>query len=199
MNILNREQFIKHMSPENNYLSTGSIENIHVELVVSTDYMPNLEVKEKEAIGRGQGNGNIPDFLRSTIASLAHETSGTKIAEAFDVSKSVVSQAKHGRISHDRTDESLKQVVTVKQAENKTKQDEIHDEALIKTLASLNMLTLDDISLLGAKDKADVAVKLSKVADNIRDKKADVVDNRVQFVIMAPSVRENVAYDEIDV
>lgn len=203
MNILNKEQFLKHMDPKNNYLHSGSIiedvrashsQVINVEPENEVEVIEeSLEVVEKRRVG--DRNPNVPDFLRTTIAELAQEpgTKQTDIANHFGVSQSVVSKAANGIITYNNgKDEKLAEVV-------KTKQDEIQDEALDKTLHALKLLTVDDIGLLGAKDKADVAVKLSKVADNLRDKKNEGNDNRVQFIIMAPPVRESVHYEEIPV
>jgi hypothetical protein len=189
MNILNREQFLKHMSPEHNYLHEGS--RVEIEEVEETEVT--LVIEEKAPIGRGEGNTNIPDFMRKTIASLANEpgVKGKEIAHSFAVSNSVVSQAKHGRISHDNTDAELKSIV-------KTKQEKIQDAALEATLHALNLCSVEDIGLLGAKDKMDVAMKASKVYDNLKSK-TEVNDNRVQFVIMSPPVREHVHYETIDV
>ena len=56
-----------------------------------------------------------------------------------------------------------------------------------------------DIGLLGAKDKMTVALQAAKVAETFRDRKNEGIDNRVQFIIMAPPVRERVHYEEIEV
>lgn len=210
MKILNRAQFNSHMDPRNNYLAGKGLGEkseppkvINIEEENSTpDETPesNTEVLSgpilinEPKLRIGQRGENIPDFLRVTVAQLANEPGVRQkdIAEAFDIGQSVVSKAKNGIVTYGNgKDEKLTQVVN-------DKKKEIKDQALDKVLHTLGLLTLDDIELLGAKDKADVAVKLAKVADSVTEKSIGNAAN-VQFVIMTPQVREKVHYEELEV
>ena len=215
MRILDSEGVQYHMAPENNYLmrtngafergeakqeilDTRCIEVIAEEEAVptSTQEASTLAVVEKESIGRGN-NPNIPTYLKSAIAELAH-TSGAKktdIANAFGVANSTVTYASRGRESNGDPIPEVQSALKGMQA----RRDEIEHTALAKTMAALGILTEDDIECLGAKDKADVAYKLSKVAENMRPKGEAMNDNRIQVVINAPAVREHVHYGEVEV
>lgn len=221
MRILDKEGVQYHMSPENNYLmrtngafargeaATEIIDRSKIEVLAddeevvspesnpdSTDRTPILEVVEKDSIGRGN-NTNIPTYLKSAIAELSH-TPGVKktdIANAFGVSNTTVTHASRGRESNGDPIPEVQSALKGMQA----KRDEIEASALAKTMAALGILTEDDIECLGAKDKADVAYKLSKVAENMRPKGEAMNDNRIQVVINAPQVRESVHYQELEV
>jgi hypothetical protein len=202
MHFLNKETLAHHLDPKHNYLlrtaNTFADSTVDTNEAVENEVVKeaSLIVVEKESIGRG-ANTNIPEFLRTTIGILAAsgEHKQKDIAEAFNVSDSLVSQAKHGRSGDGYVIPSLK--AETDKTRNATR-DDIEKLALSRTLATLGILTESDIECLGAKDKADVAMKLSKVADNMRPK--DVTsDNRIQVVINAPPVREKVHYDVVEV
>ena len=197
MHFSNKETLAHHLDPKHNYLlrTANTFADASIEVQESTSGTT-LVVQAKESIGRG-ANTNIPDFLRTTIGLLAAsgEVKQTDIAEAFHVSNSTVSQAKNGRTGDGYVIPELKRETD--KTRNATR-DDIEKLALSRTLATLGILTESDIECLGAKDKADVAMKLSKVADNMRPK--DVTsDNRIQVVINAPPVREKVHYDVVEV
>jgi len=221
MHFLNAEALAHHLNPKHNYLlrTNGTFRNepnvveINPEVIerdnevavpnestLETSGTPILEVAEKATIGRGN-NTNIPDFLRTTIAVLANQDGekGTEIAKAFNVANSTVSQAKHGNTGNGDISPLARAEVDKVLAGKATSRDEIEKLALARTLATLGILTESDIECLGAKDKADVAMKLSKVADNMRPKDGPTSDNRIQVVINAPPMREKVHYDVIEV
>jgi len=222
MHFLNAEALAHHLNPKHNYLlrTNGTFKNepivIEVEATesiedndvaapdeistIETSGTPILEVNEKDSIGRGN-NTNIPDFLRTTIAVLANQDGekGKDIAAAFNVANSTVSQAKHGRTGNGDVSSEAKLAVDKELKSKATTRDDIEKLALSRTLATLGILTESDIECLGAKDKADVAMKLSKVADNMRPKDGPTSDNRIQVVINAPPMREKVHYDVIEV
>jgi hypothetical protein len=224
MHFLNAEALAHHLNPKHNYLlrTNGTFRNEAAsplvqfseldtvselndvaapdDSTIETSGTPILEVNEKESIGRGN-NSNIPDFLRTTIALLANQDGekGTEIAKAFNVANSTVSQAKRGNTGNGDVSESTKLEVDSTLKTKATTRDDIEKLALQRTLATLGILTESDIECLGAKDKADVAMKLSKVADNMRPRDANPQDNRIQVVINAPPVREKVHYDVIEV
>jgi hypothetical protein len=157
---------------------------------------PILEIVEKESIGRGN-NPNIPVYLKSAIAELTHVPGLKKneIAHAFNVSPATVTHASRGRQSNGDAIPEVQMAI----ASISSKREEIERTALAKTMSALGILTDDDIECLGAKDKADVAMKLSKVAENMRPKGEAMMDNRIQVVINAPQVRETTHYAEVEV
>lgn len=222
MRILTPEGVKFHLAPENNYLmrTAGAfargeakqeiIDPAKIEVIAeednevaapdetpnSTSGTPILEIVEKESIGRGN-NPNIPVYLKSAIAELSH-TPGVKkneIAHAFGVSATTVTHASNGRQQNGTLIPEVQETLKGMQA----KRQEIETEALTRTMAALGILTDDDIECLGAKDKADVALKLSKVAENMRPKGEAMNDNRIQVIINAPQVRETAHYTEIEV
>jgi hypothetical protein len=215
MRILDKEGVQYHMAPENNYLmrtagafargeaATEIIDKSKIEVIAEEEAVPDeafgtpiLEAVEKESIGRGN-NLNIPTYLKSAIAELAH-TPGVKnvdIANAFGVSETTVTHTSRGLTSAHTPIPEVQSTIKGMQA----KREAIEHVALAKTMAALGILTEDDIECLGAKDKADVAMKLSKVAENMRPKGEAMNDNRIQVVINAPAVRETVHYAELEV
>ena len=215
MRILDSEGVKYHMAPENNYLmrTNGAftkgeakveiIDPSKIEVIAeeegnpdSTSGTPILEVVEKDSIGRGN-NPNIPTYLKSAIAELAHVPGLKKseIANAFGVSPASVTHASRGVQQNGMPIPEVQVAIKGIQA----KREEIETAALAKTMAALGILTEDDIECLGAKDKADVAMKLSKVAENMRPKGEAMNDNRIQVVINAPQVRETAHYAEVEV
>ncbi len=203
MNFLNPKSFAEHMHPENNYLedlkNQGLIEAEEIKEEEFTE--PTLIVVEKESLGRRSGAGNIPDFLKSTIATVALTSGETQesIGQAFGVRQEMVSRFKDGKTSSNDVNPELKALTDEIKEGKKASRETIENEALLKTLSTLKILTEDDIECLGAKDKADVAVKLSKVAANMRDKVV-TNDNRMMLIIKAPPVREHLNnYDVVEV
>ena len=204
MNFLNSASYEKHMSPEHNYLEDLKNQGIVVCEEVEEEESftePTLIVVEKESIGRPRESRNIPDFLKRTVAVLANTSDERQedIGAAFGIKQEMVSQFKNGKTSAGTPEKELKDLTNQIKAEAKTRRETIEDVALMRTLSTLNILTDDDIECLGAKDKADVAVKLSKVAANMRDKVINN-DNRTLLIIKAPPVKESLdGYSMIEV
>ena len=205
MNFLNSESFKKHMSAEHNYLEDLKNQGVidcesedSTPAVESEFTEPNLVVVEKNGIGTR--NANVPDFLRQVIGTVANTSNERQIdiANAFGVSRPLVSNAKHGMTNSRTIIPELRQHTNELKAAEKSNRELIENEALMRTLSTLKILTEDDIECLGAKDKADVAVKLSKVAANMRDKVVNN-DNRTLLIIKAPPVKESLYYDTIQV
>lgn len=211
MKILNHAQFNHHMDPKNNYLAGNGLGNeseppeiINIEEenqteviegeVLDTPEFGTSSLHNQERLRVGQRSANIPDFLKITVGQLANEPGVRQkdIAEAFDVKGPMVSKCKNG-ITNYGGEQNQALVAAVKD-----RKQEIKDEALDKVLHTLGLLSLDDISMLGAKDKTDVAYKLAKVADAVSEKQ-QVNTGNVQFVIMTPQVREKVHYETLDV
>jgi hypothetical protein len=207
MNFLNPEALKKHLSAEHNYLEHLNIEETRVSENNENETLleePDKESKatlivvEKEPLGRR--NSNVPEFLRKTVAVLAHtsDETQTEIGKTFGINQPSVAHAMNGRNGGGHINPELRTLTNNLKESQKTRREEIEDVALLKTLSTLNILTPDDIECLGAKDKADVAVKLSKVASNMRDKVVNQ-DNRTLLIIKAPPVREELHYKTIQV
>jgi hypothetical protein len=216
MRILDSEGVKYHMDPANNYLmrtngafargeaATEIIDKTKIEVIAEEEGVPDdnisgtpiLEVLEKEPIGRGN-NPNIPAYLKTAMAELSHVPGikKTDIANAFGVSGATVTHASRGVQQNGTPIPEVQIALKGMQA----KREEIEHAALAKTMATLGILTEDDIECLGAKDKADVAMKLSKVAENMRPKGEAMNDNRIQVVINAPQIRDAVHYAEVEV
>lgn len=152
-----------------------------------------LEVhKTQHKPGRDAGDSNIPDFLRHIIASAANQpgTTQAEVAQAFGIHPHTVHDYAHGRVNDTVQPDLLN---TVK----KTK-DIIHEKALDRVVAILNLFDDDDVSRLEPKEKAKSALALSKVAESMKDKQHSPF-GEARVIIMAPEQRNEAGYKVIDV
>ena len=154
---------------------------------------PNLLVLQKAPIGKGKGNTDIPQSTREIIAVLAQTEKKTNVAKAFGVSVPTVSNYSKGKTIHGREDSNPELKKTVESTIDK-----ITDRAIDRLFNAIDMLGADDIACLGAKDKADVAVKMSKVVNNLKPNK-DPNDRVPQLIIYSPQIISEDRYKTIDV
>lgn len=204
MHMLTEEEFAFHQTPENNYLSVVDKENVEEEEEETKDsndsespisnINPNLKVIAKAPIGKGVGNTDIPQTTREVIAVLAQVEKGDNIAKAFDVSNATVSNYKHGKTVHGDESSNPELKTTVEKTIDK-----ITEQAVNKLFSSINQLSEDDIACLGAKDKADIAVKMSKVVTNLKPKDSGLGVNAPQVLIYAPQILSEDKYKTVEV
>lgn len=207
MHILSEDDLSYHQHPDNNYLSvpnekvedtddsTNSIDSTSPINPINqiNPINPNLVVVAKIPMGRTPGATGLAPTEQLLIANLAQTEKQSLIAKTFGVCDATVSNYKYGKTVHGRDDSAPELKKSVE-----TTLDKITDIAIERLFNSIDSLSVDDIACLGAKDKADVAVKMSKVVDNIRGKNS-VANQMPQVVIYAPQIIDESRYKTIEV
>lgn len=153
-----------------------------------------------EDIKRGRGNKTeVPSEIREFVAKSAinSEGTGSQIAEAFGVSESSVSaykQGAHSTATYNKPDENLLDVVT-------DHKDKISKKARNRLLSALNHITADKLASVKARDLAAIAKDMSAIITDMEPKVpiGEGMQNNVQFVFMAPRVKDVKEFKIIDV
>jgi hypothetical protein len=179
-------------------------------IVSDTDFeteKSRLKIKElpsvSEVIDIKRGRGpveEVPDVVRETIAKCAINGEGTAkdIADTFAVSESSVSAYKvgaHSTSSYNEPSESLLDKVT-------SHKNKISRKARARLIAALNHITDEKLQDIKAIDLSTIAKNMAAVVKNIEPPAPDVVNNNqsnVQFVFMAPRVKDETEYRTITV
>jgi hypothetical protein len=149
--------------------------------------------------GRGEEKKNTPDVVRETIARCAinGEGTGKEIAEVFGVSPSSVSAYKVGATSTTTYNEPDSELVD-KVLGHKER---ISKHAVRTALRALREITPEKLSGIKARDLAAIAKDMSAVISDMEPKTQINTNNQqnVQFVFMAPRVKELSEYQTITV
>lgn len=151
--------------------------------------------------GRDKGDNNVPDSLRKIIGE-EHLLNGRHAAQALaadlGISKSSVSAYAKGATSTTTYNEPKKSILD---HINKSRQRAIKKAS--NTLNSaLSSITQEKLDYSDAKDLSAIAKDMSVVIRNLEPQSSDGVgsDKQMpQFVIYAPQVRQESAYEVIDV
>jgi predicted transcriptional regulator len=147
-----------------------------------------------ESRGRGhRSTGNVSPEIRSIIGALAQneDVNQGEIAEAFGVSQSLVSQAKHGNTSAGTAVDDLK-------ASNASAREKIESVALKKLLSVLQGIDDDDIAELSAEKASRVAANLAGVSERLKGNQNTMISN-MQVIVHAAPVKEVAHYDVIEI
>lgn len=161
----------------------------------------NKPLAKTEDINKGRGNTpEVPDVVRETIAKCAINGEGTasEIARAFDVSPSSVSAYKvgsHSTTSYNSPDSNLLDIVTSHKAK-------ISKKARARLISALNFITDEKLENTKALDLSSIAKNMSAVIADMDPPPAQINQNQqnnVQFVFMAPRVRNETEYATIEV
>ena len=147
--------------------------------------------------GRGKGNTEIPEDVRKFIAEAGLlGASNAELSQLMDVSQSSVSAYKHGATStstyHD------KQPVLVDHINRARKR--VTKKAGRVLANSLDSLADVKFNLLKPKDVASIARNMAAIIRDMEPEQANVTeDKRVQFIMFAPTVKQESHFDAIDV
>jgi transposase-like protein len=172
-------------------------------IVSDEDFEKSIEqskaiVKDQKK-GRGEEKRNTPDVVRETIARCAinGEGTGKEIAEAFGVSPSSVSAYKvgsHSTTTYNEPNDNLVDKVL-------GHKERITKRAVKTALAALREITPEKLNGIKARDLAAIAKDMSAVISDMEPKVPINQNNQqnVQFVFMAPRVKELSEYQMITV
>ncbi len=159
-------------------------------------------ILEKKSRGRSTGDMNVPDSLRQIIASthlMDGPSAALKLAAEFGISPSSVSAYANGATSTTSYNEPKKSIVDhiQKTRERATKR-------AAKTLnAALNSITQEKLDYESADKLAGIAKDMSAIIKNLEPAKQSVESEEgaktPQFVIFAPSFRDERSFDTIHV
>lgn len=153
--------------------------------------------KKIHAGGRQEGDHNLTDEMREAVIqfSATGDHTNAVIAKVFDISEAQVSNILHGKKTHSGPQES--NLLKVK-ADVKTR---VHESALEKTLAAMDIITPDMLKGAGIKTATElskIASNLSQVADRTSAQKHK--GNIAQFIIMkGGGGRKKKEYEVVDV
>jgi transcriptional regulator with XRE-family HTH domain len=161
-----------------------------------------VQIKEKERKERGSEK-RLTHEDRVLIGVLEGEDTQKNIAELLGVSPQTVSNAARGIVSTQLgVDRDLRnEVVDIKEKINGDK--EAHnkkiEEQLISNLASALGHVANSIHSTKAVDASKIAVDMSKILDRVGGGRDSGKGNRTAIIINVPSMKEEKAYQTIEV
>jgi hypothetical protein len=147
--------------------------------------------------GRKQGDNNVPNALRNTIAQVAvteGRESAIEMAKDFGISESSVAAYSNGATStasYHKTPN--KPIVNAAKLRVSTK-------ARGKLLLALNSLTPEKMREAKAVELSSIAKNMSGIVKDMEppaDKDKEQGENRPQFIVFAPVVRSETMYETI--
>lgn len=153
------------------------------------------QVREIEK-GRTKGKENTPDIVREVVAELALEKTPAKVlAKEFNISQSSVSAYRvgaHSTATYEQPNPFL------------TKHIDEHRDKLIKkakskldfALESITPTKLDETSAVGL---SAIAKNMSAIVKDLEPQVPEENKNNIQFIFMAPKMRDENSYDVIEV
>lgn len=147
--------------------------------------------------GRGVGNVGVPEELRKLIGeeSVIHgRQRALDLASDFGISPSSVSAYAKGATStatYQRPEETLTKFLD-------SRKKRITKKALRVLHASLDTLTPEKLSTIKARDASAIAKDMSVISKNMEKANENMTgDNKPQFVVYAPTLRDERSYDTI--
>jgi len=152
-----------------------------------------------EDVKQGRGNKEeTPEIIRELVGQAAINGEGTReIAEAFNVSESSVSAYKvgaHSTASYHNPNKSL----LTKLTDHRLR---ISKKASARLLSALNEITPDKLSVVKTRDLAAIAKDMASIVKDMEPQVSPGMNgtNNVQFVFMAPRVRDIEEFKIIEV
>jgi len=150
--------------------------------------------------GRGEGTKEVPEEIRELAGKslINGEGTGKEVAAAYGISASSASAYKvgaHSTTTYHQPDASL----AAKLSSHKSK---ISKKASSRLLSALNNITPDALATVKPRDLAAIAKDMASIVKDMEPPPppASVSANQnVQFVFMAPKVRDVEDYKVIDV
>jgi len=155
-------------------------------------------VKDRVPLGRGEGNKEVPDFLRKIIGESSVEDGRANTLLAFGglVSPSSVTAYTNGATScatYNKPDKELKETVD-------NARERIRSKAEYGVLSALEQITTEKLGFSKPKELASIAKDLSAVIRNMEEKTGnEETKNNVQIVFMAPREKSIDSYPTIEV
>jgi predicted transcriptional regulator len=175
--------------------------NEEVERLTPSRPRPEVKRIQKESHGRNEGDVNVPDSLRAIIgedAVINGRSSAIKLAREFGISSSSVSAYAKGATSTASYDSPSKSLIS---HINKSRRRAIGKAQ--KTLNSaLSAISQEKLDYADPKDLASIAKDMTVVIKNLEpSKEATSAESgaQQQFVIFAPTFKEEKAFETIDV
>lgn len=151
----------------------------------------------KVPLGRGTGNVGVPDELRKLIGeeSIIHgRQSALDLAADFGISPSSVSAYAKGATStktYNNPEDTL-----VKYLESRKRR--ITKKSLRVLQSALEVLTPEKLNGIKARDASSIAKDMSVISKNMEKQNENITtDNKPQFVVYAPQVRDERSYETI--
>ncbi len=144
-------------------------------------------ITEKVIPLNGKNRINLTKEERTNIAiqTRTGASSQTVVAQEHNINLLTVNNIHSGK-TKGIDEERVKEVT-----------DSVRDHALDRLMASLGLLTDDKLSGCSAKDLSVIASNMGRVFDKIRDK-VETSDN-INFIIYSPELKQERAYDVIDI
>jgi predicted transcriptional regulator len=156
---------------------------------------PKVEIIKAPELGRPDGAKNIPELTKKLIAidSVGSGLSQEDIAKIHGVTQESVSHISRGwngtNIDSRKKDEALTDVIETKRAEIKQKSaDKLFD-----------LIDFFEPSSIKQKDIPNAALKMAGVIHRLEEKREGDANTRPQFIIFAPRVNDESAYEVITV
>jgi hypothetical protein len=159
--------------------------------------IPEVIIENMNRPGRHEGDVNVPDEVRKFIAESAIlGTPAREVAALMNISEGSVKAYKNGTTSlatyNDKKPELVNHITKVK--------DRISRRARKVLVNSLDSLTDINYDTIKPKDRAQIARTMSAIVKEMEpEDSAPINDNRVQIVMFAPAIKQERAYDAIDV
>lgn len=178
------------------------------ERLTSPDNLMNKvsEMKESHLIVLPKKDGSrgevIPSRVRQLLGVIANKSTETQteVADAFDVTQASVSMFSRG-ISDQRVDHEIKEVVDKaresKAKESQDKESEAHELALDLMVDCIKGVSGRLHEVDKPKELAKMAVDMSKIVGNLKDKDKAGDTNNTQVIIYAPNQRSESAYETL--
>jgi len=192
MGILSDEEFESEMASASQTLKPDIARSDNGSHIIPT---ANVEDIKR---GRPPDTKEVPEIIRELSAKSAinGEGTGKQIAEAFGISPSSVSAYKVGAHStttyHDPNPNLQSKIVDHKLR--------ISTKARGRLLSALNNLTPDKLENVRPRDLASIAKDMASIVKDMEPSQAQVNSNQnVQFVFMAPRIKEMDSFSIIDV
>lgn len=153
-----------------------------------TEVEPSPEVVITPYADYGRKTGISHPFSEDEkIAIAVRRGNGEKlqsIADSYNTNPATIRAIETGRtkVNRKRVDELI---------------GEVQDEALLKLMMSLDLISPEKLSKLSAKDLGNFASSMSKVIGNTRDK--DESEARVHVHLYAPEMRSEISYKTVEI
>lgn len=184
------------LSDEEAFERLNSGDNI-INLVDVNKSAGSLKVVDTNDSNVGKRGPAVPDLIRRLIAQTANGSDETQaeIANVFGVGIPTVSNSARGLI-HNRLDTGL-QEIGLKTREEKTEL--AHNEALDSLVLSLGLVKDTIGEVTSAKEAAKLAVDMSRIVVNLRDKDNDGPKIKTLVIVSMPQQKKESQFETIDV
>lgn len=145
----------------------------------------------------GKRGPAVPDLIRKLIANVANKSDETQaeIGSVFSVGVPTVSNASRGLI-HNRLDTELQDIANKSREE---KAETAHNLALDSLVATLGLVGQKLDTITTAKEATQIAVSMSNVVKNLKDKDDDGPKIKTLVVIKMPDQHKESQFNVIDV